>query len=249
MALLGLIAGGMLGCANNSSQLSKPQPDRASEINLELGIGHFKKGNLSEAKEKIDRAVEQNPRNAKAQATAGLLYDRLGEVKKAESHFERAISLDPKDPDIANNYSAFLCKNGRYERGEKVALQAAANPLYKTPEVAYANAGYCARAGGNLARAEENYRKALSVKPRFGAALFELTEIKLTQKDYLSARGFYQRYMELSRTTPGTLWLCVRVERGMQNTPVADNCAQRLRNEHPSSAETRALIESERKSG
>ena len=247
VSLFGVVVG-LFGCQSNS-QVSKPQPDRAAEINLELGIEHFKKGNLSEAKNKIDKSLEQNSRNARAQAAAGLLYDRLGESKKAENHFERAMSLEPKDPDIANNYSTFLCKSGNYEKGEKVALQAATNPLYKTPEIAYVNAGSCARAAGELERAEQNYRKALAARPRFGNALYELTDIKLTQKDYLSARGFYQRYMETSRTSPGTLWFCVRIERGLNNTPVANNCAQRLRNEYPSSPETRALNESERKSG
>jgi type IV pilus assembly protein PilF len=250
-AVLSCIAAACLfGCmGNNPSEMSKPQPDRASDINLEIGIDYLRKGNLSQAKEKIERALDQNPRNAKAHAAAGLLYDRLGETKDADSHFDRAMSLEPKDPDIGNNYAAFLCKNGRFERGEKVALQTAANQLYKTPEIALVNAGNCARAAGNLARAEEHYRRALNGRPRFTAALYEMTEVKITQKDYLSARGFYQRYMEQSRTSPQTLWLCVRIEKGMNNTEVASNCAQRLKNEYPSASETKALIESERTSG
>jgi len=248
-SLPGVVAFALCGCGTNPDQMSKPQPDRASDINLELGIEHFKKGNLSEAKNKIDRALEQNPRNAKAHATAGLLYDRLGEAKKADSHFDRAISLDSKDPDIANNYAVFLCKSGKYEKGEKVALQAANNQLYKTPEIAFVNAGSCARSAGDIGRAEEQFRKAIAVRPRFSRALYELTEVKISQKDYLSARGFYQRYMEVSRTSQTTLWLCVRIERALNNTQVANNCAQRLRTEYPSAGETKALIESERNPG
>lgn len=247
VSLIVLVAGSTVGCGGDN--IVKPKPDRASEINLELGIQHFKKGNLVAAKDRIDRAVEQNPRNAKAQAAAGLLYDRLGEARKADSHFDRAVSLDPKDPDIANNYAVFLCKGGHYAKGEKVALQAATNPLYQSPEIAYVNAGGCARSAGNMARAEEHYRKAIAVQPRFANALYEMTEIKLAQKDYMSARGFYQRFMEQTRTSPVTLWSCVRIERGLNNTTVANNCAQRLRNEYPSSAETRALNESERTPG
>jgi len=248
-SLIALLAATVVGCASNSNQVTNPQPDRASDINLELGIDYLRKGNLTQAKEKIDRAVEQNPRNAKAHAAAGLLYDRLGEAKKADSHFDRAVSLEPKDPDIGNNYAAFLCKSGKHEKGEKVALQTAANPLYKTPEIALVNAGNCARAAGDLTRAEENYRRALSVRPRFANALHELTEVKLSQKDYLSARAFYQRFMESTRTSASTLWMCVRIERGLNNTPVANNCASRLKNEYPSAPETKALIESERTSG
>lgn len=237
----------MAGCVNHSSELNKPQPDRASEINLEIGIDYLRKGNLNQAKEKIDRAVDQNPRNAKAQMAAGLLYDRLGETKKADSHFDRAISLEPKDPEIANNYSAFLCRNERYERGEKFALQAANNPLYKTPEVAFLNAGNCVRAGNNLTRAEENYRKAVQARPKFAQALFALAEIEYQQQDYLSARAFLQRFMELGRASPQALGLCVRTERALNNASAAGGCAARLKNEYPSAAETKELLESERK--
>ena len=250
LAMIGLMTLGLAGCMSNSSNnVSKPQPDRASEINLEIGIDHLRKGNLPQAKEKIDRAMDQNPRNAKAQMAAGLLYDRLGETKKADSHFDRALSLEPKNPDIANNYAAFLCKNERYERGERFALQAASNPLYNTPEVAYVNAGNCARANNDLKKAEEHYRKALSVQPRFGAALFSLAEVALEQQNYLSARAFLERYMVGARTSPSSLWLGVRIERGLGNAAAANQYAQRLKNEYPSAAETKQLLQSERNPG
>jgi type IV pilus assembly protein PilF len=238
-----------VGCTSTSNDVTKPQPDRASEINLEMGIDYLRKGNLTQAKEKIDRSVQQNPRNGKAQAAAGLLYDRLGEAKKADSHFDRAISLESKDPEIANNYAAFLCRSDRFEKGEKFALQAANNPLYKTPEVAFLNAGHCARADGDLPRAEQHYRQALALRPRFSQALFELAEIEHQQKDYLSSRAFLQRLMELGRPNPQSLWLCVRTERALSNTSAAGACAARLKNEYPSAAETKELLESERKPG
>jgi type IV pilus assembly protein PilF len=249
-AILGLAAFLLYGCgSHNPNEMSKPQPERASDINVEIGIDHLRKGNLAAAKEKIDRALEQNSRNANAHSAAGLLYDRLGETKKADSHFDRALSLDSKNPDIANNYAAFLCKNTRYERGEKFALQASKNPLYKTPEVALVNAGNCARAAHELTRAEQHYREAIRLQPRFGAALFSLAELENEQKHYLSARAFFERYLAVARTSPSSLWLGVRIERGLGNAGTANQYAQRLKNEYPSSPETKQLIESERNPG
>lgn len=239
----------LVGCVSNSTNVTTPQPDRAAEINLEIGIEHLRKGNLPQAKEKIDRALDQNPRNAKAQMAAGLLYDQLGETKKADSHFDRSLSLEPKNPDFANNYATFLCRNERYERGEKFALQAASNPLYSTPEVAFLNAGNCARQNKDLERAEQHFRKALSVQPRFAAALFSMAEIELEQQNYMGARAFLERYLAVSRTSPSTLWLGVRIERGLGNAAAANQYAQRLKNEFPSAAETRQLLQSERNPG
>jgi type IV pilus assembly protein PilF len=243
---LGLCAA---GCASNSDSGKKPQLDRAAEINLELGVEHLRKGNLAQAKEKIERSLEQNPRSAKAHMTAGLLYDRLGDQRKADSHFDRAVSLDSKNPEIANNYAVFLCRNGRYERGEKYALQAASDPLYATPEVAWMNAGNCARGKNDLARAEQHYRKALAARPRLPIALFSLAEVQLEQKNYLSARGFLEQYLTVARTSPATLWLGVRIERALGNEGTANQYAQRLKNEFPTAPETKLLLESERNSG
>jgi len=36
----------VLGGCTTSNNLSKPQPERAAEINLELGVEHLRKGNL-----------------------------------------------------------------------------------------------------------------------------------------------------------------------------------------------------------
>lgn len=235
--------------SQSSQQMPKAQPERASDINLELGYDYYRKGKLAEAKEKIDRAVEQNPRSANAHSAAGLLYDRLGEPKKADTHFERALNLDPKNPGILNNYAAFLCARNRFELGEKYALQAATNPLYKTPEFAYLNAGNCAGNGGSLARAEEHYRRSLQIRSRFGEALYKMADLEYRQTNYMSARGFLERYLELGRTDASTLWLALRIERNLGNSAAARSYAQRLKSEFPQAAETRELLESERNSG
>lgn len=252
LALLVVMCAGWLMSAcvtGKSDQASKSQPERASDLNLELGYDYFRRGKLQEAKEKIDKAVEQNPRNANAQSAAGLLYDRLGEPKKAGTHFERALSLDPKNPDIQNTYAAFLCARNRFAQGEKYALKAAANPLYRTPEFAYLNAGNCASRAGELARAEGHYRHSLKLKSRFGEALYKMADLEYRQTNYLSARAFLERYLETGRTDASTLWLAHRIERNLGNAAAAQSYAQRLKSEYPSAVETRELIESERNSG
>ena len=243
---IGLVVLG--GCTSNNN-VSKPQPERAAEINLELGVEHLRKGNLQQAKDKIDRALEQNPRYGRAHLIAGMLYNRLGDQSNAESHYERAISLEPKNPEFLNNYAVYLCQQKKYERGQKIALQAAADPLYKTPEVAYLNAGNCALSAGNMKGAEDNFRKSLQSKPRFGEALFQMADLEYRQTEYMSARAFLERYLEVGRTSPATLWLGVRIERGLGNKAQAQHYAQRLKTEYPSAAQTKELLESERNPG
>jgi type IV pilus assembly protein PilF len=235
------------GCASNSG--SKPQPERAAQVNLEMAVDYLRRGNLQQAKEKMDRSLEQNPRDARAQSIAAMLYERLGDSAKADAHFQRALALAPQDPEIKNNYAAWLCQKKRFDRGEKLALEAASNALYKTPEVAFLNAGNCAREAGNLPRAEENYRRAVAVRPRFGEALYQMADLAFEQAEYVSARGFYERYLEVGRTNPATLWLGVRIERSLGNEAQAQHYAQRLKTEYPTAVQTKALLESERNPG
>jgi len=239
----------LAACTSTDSRRSTPQPERAAEINLELGIDYLRKGNLQQAKEKIDRSLQQNPRHARTHGIAAMLYDRLGDADRADSHFQRAVALAPDNPEIKNNYAVYLCQKGRYARGEKLALEAAANALYKTPEVAFLNAGNCARALGEPSRAEASYRRALAVRPRFGEALLQMAELEYSQKQYLSARGFLERYLAGGRTTAATLWLGVRIERNLGNEALAQHYAQRLKSEYPSAAQTKELLESERNPG
>lgn len=244
------LCAGLLGaCTTSDPRSSAPQPERAAQINLDLGIDYLRKGDLQQAKEKIDRSLQQNPRYGRAHGVAAMLYDRLGDRAKADSHFQRAIALEPNEPEIKNNYAAYLCRTGRYERGEKLARQAAANALYKTPEVAYLNAGNCARGAGDLARAEENYRLALRARPRFSEALLQMAELQYEQQEYRSARAFLERYMEAGRTTPVILWLGVRIERNLGNEALAQHYAERLKSEYPSAVQTKELLESERNPG
>ena len=250
VVVLTALVGGLAGCVSTDNKtFGTPDTERAAEINLEIGLDALRKGNLNQAKEKIDKSIEQNPRNSKAQITAGMLYDRLGEGNKAESHFAKGLALDPKNPEVQNNYGAFLCQKGKYSRGEKLMLEAATNPLYRTPEVAYLNAANCARNGGDMKGAETNLRKALAVRPKFGEALIQMADLQYKQTDYLSARGFLERYIAVGRTTPASLWLGVRIERGLGNVAAAKTYAERLKLEYPRAAQTKELIESERNPG
>ena len=240
-----LLVVAVAACSSPKPQF-KAQPDRASDINMELAIDYYRKGKLAEAKEKIDRAVDQNPRNAKALALAGLLYDRLGEGKKADGYFERAMSVDNKDPEILNNYATYLCQKQRYERGEKLALQAASDPLYRTPDTAYVNAGNCARGRGDPKAAEDSYRKALALRPRSTEALYQMTDLEFRNKNYLQARAFLERFVETRQTNAASLWLGWRIERALSNATAMKTYSQRLKSEYPQSAETKDLVEAEK---
>lgn len=244
VAAAALALGGPVAVA----QQTQVDREKAAAINAELAITYMKQDNLRAAREKVDKALEQNPRSVAAQMAAGFVYDRLGEDRKAGAHFDQAVKLGGKDnPDALNNAAVFQCRKGSKKRGEELFLQAAASPLYRTPEVAFANAGRCARADGRPKDAERYFRQALARRPNMPDSLLALADLQHEAGNELQARAFVQRYHEAAPATAESLWLGYRIERGAGDAVATEDYARRLRMEFPTSAEAAELFEQERK--
>jgi type IV pilus assembly protein PilF len=222
---------------------SREAIDQAAAVNTELALAYMREGNLKAARDKIDKALQQNARTANTQMAAGFVYDKLGDKRKAMSHFEQAVKLGGKDnPDVVANAAVYFCMNGEPKRGE----QAAASPLNARPDVAYANAGRCARGDGRPKDAERSFRKALALNPRQPDALMQMAELAQEGGNGLQARAFLERYTAVAPVTAATLWLGRNIELGLGDPAQAARYSQRLKNEFPTSEETARLFEAER---
>lgn len=239
----GLVLG---GCSKGNVRDSNDTPDKLAEVNVQLGIGYMRDGNLDTALKKLQKAVSLDDSYAPAHDALGVLYERLGENAKAARHFSRAVSLDPSNSGMLNNYGQFLCQNGQPEKAQELFKKAVSNPLYASPEVAYTNAGLCALTQKDPKSAETHFRSALTRNPKFAPALYEMADLSYEHHNYLSARGYLQRYLDVTKPTPQSLWLGIRVERQLGNQNAVSSYSMLLKNKFPDSEETRALIESEK---
>jgi type IV pilus assembly protein PilF len=213
----------------------------AARINARLGIEYMKQGQVAIAREKIDKALQQNPRDPGVQMSAGLLYEQLREPKVAERHYRQALKLEPDNPEAQNALGAFLCRNGQAKQGEEVFLEAARNPLYRTPEVAYTNAGVCARRNGRLDKSEEYLRLAVSQRSQYSEALLQMAGVSFERGNFLQARAFLQRYLGMAPASAEVLLLGYQVEKALGDAAAADDFSGRLRRQFPNSPESRIL--------
>jgi type IV pilus assembly protein PilF len=214
----------------------------AARLNAQLGVAYLEKNDVPTAQLKIDRALVENPKDPEVQTAAGLLYERLQEVDKADRAYSAAVRLEPRNAQRQNNYAVFQCRRGKYVEGQKLFEEAARNPAYSTPEVAYANAGVCARSANDLPRAEAQFRKALSLRPDFPDALLQMTDLSFTRGAHLEARAFLERYFNVAPATAEALLLGVRIERKLGDQGAADHYAGQLRRDFPNSEQMRKLV-------
>src|SRR4051794_22428994 len=165
---------GLAACA--SQQSTTKNNNNASDYNTQLGIAYLRQGDIPLAKEKLDRALKENASNPAVHGARAMLFDRMGQPAQADREFKTALSLAPNDPDVSNNYAVYLCQSGRTDEGVRRFEEVARNALYRTPWVAYTNAGVCQRTAKRNSQAARNFQQALAVRPNFSEAVYQLAD-------------------------------------------------------------------------
>jgi type IV pilus assembly protein PilF len=240
----------LTACVTHSSTpLHMANQKEAAADNTQLGIQYMNQGNLSLAKTKLDRAVEEDPSNPNVHSARAMLFERMNQLGKADEEFRTALRLAPQDPDVVNNYAVYLCQNGRTDEGVKRFLEAAHNPLYRTPQAAYTNAGVCLRAAKRDDEARVDFDAAIQVRPNDAEAAFQLATLDFDHGQLSAARTRIDGYVGTYVETPDLLLLGVRVARAQRDLVAAQRYARRLQLDFPGSDQARALAELDKNRG
>mgnify|MGYP000926713869 CR=1 FL=1 len=227
----------------DSRQPTKPRDPRTrATLHTELGAMYLQAGNLTVALEELSIAILIDPDYATAYSMRGLAAYRIRELQLADQDFRRALSLDGKDPEINNNYGWFLCQVGREKEALGYIQAAMKNPLYKTPEKAYLNAGSCYARIGDLATAEGYVEQSLRILPGNPQALLELASINFRKGEVERARHELVELLRHNDPNAEALWLGVRIERALGNRPAETRYATQLRRKFPLSPEAQELL-------
>jgi len=220
---------------------------KSAEINTALGREYMGRGQYEVALDKLKKATRSDPDYAPAQTMMAVLYERLGEIQLAGQYYRRAVDIAPRNGDVNNNYGAFLCKTGDSGSAEKYFLRAVADPFYRTPAAAMANAGACELQAGNVDKAEKYLRQSLEYDAKFPDALLTMANVNYRNGDKLRARAFIQRYEGAGPETAHSLELGSLIETGMKNAQAAKNYNDRLLANFPNSEQARNLRDALRK--
>lgn len=241
--VLAIVAVALNACASNGvgEPLSAQSAAAAGAANMQLGSAYLQQGNLPIAKDKLERAVKQTPRDPRVHGLLAMLYQRLGDDQRAESEFREALSLAPRDPEQLNNYAVYLCGVGRVDEGVKRFQEAARNRLYSTPWAAYTNAGVCLRGAKRDAEAEPLFLQALRVRPDYAEAAVQLADLRLGHERAAEALGVVNEFMKRNPPVPELLLLGWRAARAQADGISAAQMAWRLQTDFPDSEQAHTL--------
>lgn len=219
-------------------------PRTRAKIHTELGSLYFQDGNMAVALEELKTAIDADPDYVPAYNVRALVHVFLRETAEAESDFRKALKLAPNDPEVNNNYGWYLCQSGKERQAIAYFLNAIKNPLYTTPDRAYANAGSCALKAGDMEGAEVYLQQALRLA-RDGAepARLRLAELNYRRGTLEEARRLINEVLKaMDPASAEALWLALRIERKLGNRQAEGGIAMQLRGRYPASREYQEFL-------
>lgn len=249
-ALIGLLTGWLAACANqprsseNSYERATSQREtgdiESARVHTELGAEYFRLQRYEIALEEFQTAIARSPTYALAYNGLGLVHAALGDFNAADAAFLKALQLQPNNSESHNNYGRFLCDRGQYAASQKEFLLALKNPLYKTPQVAFYNAGVCALRNQQQQQAEGFFSQALQLDANTHAAAYQLALLQFNQQQFATALNTLQRQIEVA-PNPEALLLAVRAARALKQSDEAKYYSVQLYKLFPNANETKQL--------
>ncbi len=226
---------------NSSGNYRESALMERARAHSDLAAAYFQQNKYEIALTEFSEAVKIDPTYSPAYNGLGLVYAALGEDAKADASFLKAIQVQPNSSEAHNNYGSFLCARKRYDESIPHFLAAVKNPLYPTPNMAYANAGICSARKNDIKNAEIYLNKALQLQPLTYAAAYQLAEIQFKRGEIKTAKSTLQNVV-IASPTPESLWLAIRIERLLGGKDNEASYALQLRQQYPNSEQTRLLL-------
>lgn len=239
-----LLAGCAASGANNRAAQPQSRAQASAKIHTELAASYYERSQLGIALEEIATALQMDANYSPAYSVRGLIYMTLHEDAQAEESFQHSLKIDPNDSESHNNYGWFLCQRDKEKESIKHFMAALKNPLYRTPEKAYLNAGVCSKKGGNMKDAEEFLQKALLMQPNLSGALLGLADLSFATSDYAGAKSYFMRFEKESESVLNAenLWLAIRIERGLGDKNSEASYTLQLQKRYPDARETQLIL-------
>ncbi len=247
MLMLGLLIALPLTACVTGSQTSNQGIYSESAIreraraHSDLAAAYLQQNKYEIALNEFTIATQIDPAYSPAYNGLALVQAALGEDAKADANFKKALQLQPNSSESHNNYGSFLCARKRYDESITHFLEAVKNPLYTTPNLAYANAGICSARKNDMKSAELYLNKALQIQPLTYSAAYQLADIQFKRGDVVTAKSTLQNVL-VAAPSPESLWLGIKIERVLGGRDNEASYALQLRQQYPNSEQTSLLL-------
>lgn len=230
----------LAGCITSTTTgPKKPETNvaEAAERYYQLGARYYRNGNYELARQRLERALEYDPKMARAHSTLALTFEGLNNPRRAVEEYELAVRHAPRDFEVRNTYAVFLCRQREFAEARKHFDVAVDLPGNNAPEIMLTNAGVCMVQKPDFPEADKYFKQALEVRPDHGEALIQMSALKYRTDDYQASRVYLQRFLSRNKPNATALYLGVQIEEKLQDENARMQYIGQLLRDFPDSAE------------
>ncbi len=236
----GAAGGASAARAEIMTESDEPDNRKRARIRLELAANYFQQGQTNVALDELKQALIADPTFADAYNLRGLVYMRLNDNALAEDSFRRAMTLNPRDGDVLHNYGWLLCQQNRYSESSAMFTRAIALPSYGAQPKTLMTQGICQISAGQLAEGERSLLQSYELDAGNPITAFHLSRALFQRGDLPRAQFYIRRVNNSDLARAETLWLGIKVERGLGNREAMTQLADQLKKRFSQSREAAA---------
>lgn len=165
MLRIGICLSGLLlaGCSTDSMLIHS---QNLAQLDAELMVLDLKNNNIENARFHLHQAEAIAPNDVQVLAAAGYFDEKMGDVSAAAQNYADALKIAPTDPQVENEYGAFLYLRGEYTQALPYFIQAGQNPINSIAGEALENAGLAEMKLGYPQQAQQYFAQASVENPR-----------------------------------------------------------------------------------
>lgn len=167
-----------------------------------LGVIELRRGDLTAAKENIEKALNLAPNYALAIDNLGTVYMAQQDIDKAEEYFTKAINTNPNCSSAYYHMAQIECDRGNYAKCLTYLNKCLAWKGYSS--YAYNLRGDAFRLQGNEAAAIGAYKKAIEITPENLTPYANLAAIYESRKDFELALDAYKTILSVNPNSEQT---------------------------------------------
>ncbi len=215
-------------------------PDEA-EPWRQLGVLALQAGDLSRARDALDRAHALAPLSLPVLGNLGALAASENDLVSAEAHYREALQLDAYHAGIHNNLAGLLFRQGRIAAAEQHYRQALAGDPGHAP--ARSNLSACLLALGNPQAARTEADRAVAAAAGYPPAWLALAHALSIQGDHPAARMAFERSIQLGLHSAESYYGLARTLDELGEWAASLDWCQRLLAQQPGSGEVASLAQ------
>ncbi len=222
----------------------------------DLGMSSFYAKNYSEAIAYLYRASRVAPQEPRIWNALGIAYMEVGEHKKAEEAFKRALKSDPSFTEARMNLGILYGNIKDYDRAVRFLEEAVSDETFDKKHLAFYHLAKVYKEMGDKEAYIKNLKKATAYNPLFLEAQLELGSAYMDDEEYEEAERLYMSLLANNFKDPEIYLSLARVyyETGrfdkakeMVRTVLEDKQASNLHRTQAYEILSRILIEEQRR--